>query len=192
MSVVEHAVKTTSREPVIPNPVIAVGIFIFTEVMLFSGFISAHTIAASSVDVWPPLDQPRLPIEATAVNTLILLVSGALLFWAGRRFKSDPVKARTPMVVGLVLGGLFVLVQGYEWVSLVSAGLTLQSSTHGGFFYLIVGTHGLHVMAGLVAMVMVYVSLIKGTLTPGGFWASRLYWYFVVLLWPVLYITVYL
>ena len=49
----------------------------------------------------------------------------------------------------MLLGAFFVLFQGVEWVALLREGLTLTSSTHGAFFYLIIGTHALHAVVAL-------------------------------------------
>ena len=69
--------------PVVDNAVIGTIIFIVTETMMFAGLISGLAIVkAGAIGPWPPPDQPRLPIEATAFNTLVLLVSGAVLFHA--------------------------------------------------------------------------------------------------------------
>jgi heme/copper-type cytochrome/quinol oxidase subunit 3 len=90
------------------------------------------------------------------------------------------------------LGGLFVAFQGYEWISLIRQGLTLTSSNHGSFFYLIVGLHGLHAIAGLAALSSSALKLRRGRLAPSSFVATQVFWYFVVGLWPLLYFMVYL
>src|SRR5579872_2458242 len=68
----------------LPNSVLGMIIFIAAEIMFFAALMSAHTIARATVmgGVWPPAGQPRLPVERTAVNTGILLLSGVLL-WIG-------------------------------------------------------------------------------------------------------------
>jgi heme/copper-type cytochrome/quinol oxidase subunit 3 len=180
------------RKVLVPNQVLGTMIFILTEVMLFAGFISAYAIARTNVPVWPPAGQPRLPIEATGVNTLVLLASGALMFYAGKRFAESADAAKKPMLAAVALGVVFVAVQGFEWAQLLSQGLTLQTSSHSAFFYLIVGMHALHVMAGTLVVLRQARQLWAGTLHPDSFWAGRLFWYFVVLLWPVLYWQVYL
>ena len=182
--------KTT--EPRIPNEVLGTLIFITTEIMLFAGLISAHLIAKASVPVWPPPGQPRLPIESTAVTTAALLLSGLVMVWAGRRYAESVESARRPMLASALLGALFVFFQGMEGVALVGEGLTMVSSPMGAFFYLIVGMHALHATAGLLVVAYQYRSLQRGTLTAGAFKAGRIFWYFVVLLWPVLYWQVYL
>ena len=176
----------------VPSPVLGMLIFILTEIMLFAGFISAFAISRASADAWPPPDQPRLPLEETAINTVALLLSGALVYWAGRRFASSPARARLPMLAGMGLGVFFVAFQGVEWWSLLSDGLTVTSSTYGGFFYLLVGAHGLHAIGGLALLVWMTVRLQAGRLESDMFWAGRIFWYFVVLLWPFLYWQVYL
>jgi cytochrome c oxidase subunit 3 len=190
-----HVVQPPPRRapPLVPNAVLGTSIFVLTEAMLFAGFISAHTIAQANVPVWPPAGQPRLPIEATAINTVILLVSGAAMWWAGRRFESGgPDQARAPLAVAAGAGVVFVAFQGFEWVGLIREGLTLQSSAHAAFFYLIVGMHALHVCGGLAVLLRQALQLMRGALDAESFWAARLFWYFVVLLWPVLYWQVYL
>jgi cytochrome c oxidase subunit 3 len=177
----------------VPSEVLGTLIFVLTEAMMFAGFISAHTIAKASVPVWPPLGQPRLPIEATAVNTVLLLASGLLAWWAGRRFeRHGPQAARVPLWAAVGLGVGFVVFQGVEWVGLLREGLTLSSSLQGAFFYLIVGAHAVHAVGGATVLSVLALQMQRGTLTSDMFWAGRIFWTFVVLLWPVLYWQVYL
>ncbi|MEZ4234647.1 MAG: cytochrome c oxidase subunit 3 [Myxococcota bacterium] len=68
------------RQRAVPNEVLGVTIFILTEVMMFAGFVSAFTIAKAGAPMWPPAGQPRLPLEATAINTIALLISGATMW----------------------------------------------------------------------------------------------------------------
>lgn len=182
--------RKRERKPVVPSEVFATLVFIFTELMFFSGLVSAHTITRALWPVWPPPGQPRLPIEATALNTAALVTSAVLMYFAGRRDLEG--KALGPLTGAMGLGGFFVLAQGYEWVGLLGEGLTLTSSNHGAFFYLIVGTHALHVIAGLAVLVWMRTRLSRGALSANAFQAGRVFWYFVVALWPVLYWRVYL
>jgi cytochrome c oxidase subunit 3 len=178
----------------LPNSVLAMIIFVAAEIMFFAGLMSAHTIARATVlgGVWPPPGQPRLPVERTAFNTAILLLSGALLVVANRRARESYEKAR-PYVAGAIIAGIaFVLLQGVEWVRLLREGLTMRSSSHGAFFYLIVGAHAFHAVVAIVALAAVYFPMRRGMLSPSRFTATQIFWYFVVLLWPIIYLRVYL
>jgi heme/copper-type cytochrome/quinol oxidase subunit 3 len=178
----------------LPNSVLAMLIFVVLEVMFFAGLISAHTIARATVlgGVWPPAGQPRLPVERTAFNTAILLISGALLYVANRRARDSYNKA-LPYLAGAIATGIaFVLLQGVEWVALVREGLTMTSSAHGAFFYLIVGAHALHAIVAIAVLTAIYFPMRSGSLEPSTFSAVQIFWYFVVLVWPIIYLRVYL
>jgi heme/copper-type cytochrome/quinol oxidase subunit 3 len=182
------------RPPLVSNGVLGMLIFIFTEIMFFSGLISAHEIVRSQAAgaMWPPYGQPRLPVEETAVNTAALLVSGIVLVLTWFAFRREKASARIPLLLSIILGSIFVFFQGLEWVALLREGLTLQSSSYGSFFYLIVGTHALHAVAALIALVWAWTRLDKGVLTGQQLATVSAFWYFVVLVWPVLYLQVYL
>src|ERR1700752_620811 len=190
------AVPTLAAGKRLPNSLLAMIIFVATEIMFFAALMSAHTIARATVlgGVWPPLGQPRLPVERTAFNTAMLLLRGALLPIANRRARAgaDYEKARPSVAGAIIAGTAFVLLQGVEWVALLREGLTMTSSAHGAFFYLIVGTHALHAVVAIVALTWVYFLMRRGTLALSTFTATQIFWYFVVLVWPVIYLRVYL
>ncbi len=177
---------------VISNGVLGMSLFVLTEIMLFAGMISVFNIVRASSAVWPPPNQPRLPIEETAVNTLALLASGLCFYLAQRRFAVSRPSARLPLTLALVLGSFFVLFQGYEWISMIAQGLTLTSSTLGSFFYLIVGMHALHVIAALGMLVQTWRRHARGWLHPSQLATTGVFWYFVVGAWPIIYWRVYL
>ena len=64
------------KKPLIASSVLAMGMFVFVEFMLFMGMISAFLIIKANAvgQVWPPPGQPRLPIGQTAFNSAVLLV----------------------------------------------------------------------------------------------------------------------
>jgi cytochrome c oxidase subunit 3 len=182
------------RTPLVPNGVLAMLIFVAVEAMFFSGLISAFLILKSSVSptMWPPPHQPRLPVEATAFNTAALIASGVLFWVAAHLFKKDRARAFVPFLLATALGTFFVLFQGYEWQALIREGLTLQSSSHGAFFYLIVGAHALHAIGALFVLGWLCLRLWRGRLVQREVWAVQVLWTFVVGIWPVIYALVYL
>jgi heme/copper-type cytochrome/quinol oxidase subunit 3 len=177
---------------VISNGVLGMGLFVLTEIMLFAGMISAFSIVRASSAIWPPPDQPRLPIEETAVNTGALLLSGVFLVLAQRRFQKNRRSARAPLIAAIALGGFFVVFQGFEWAGMLAQGLTLTSSTLGSFFYLIVGAHALHAIAAIGLLLQAWRRLERGWLQPSQLATAAVLWYFVVGAWPVIYWRVYL
>jgi len=185
------------KKPPIANGVLGIIIFVVTEVMFFAALISSYLVLRSGAVEWPPWGQPRLPVLATGFNTLVLLLSGWVLFKAHRTFsRTDGVPAARKLLgISILLGLFFILFQGYEWFQLIQFGLTMTSSTYGGLFYLIIGIHALHVAAALIVLSHTYAKLAPSKvpqLATTEFAVSQIFWYFVVGVWPLLYFLVYL
>jgi len=182
--------------PIVPNAVIGTLIFLGAEAMLFGGLISIFLVLRAGDAAWPPADQPRLPILVTAVNTLILLVSGYTVQRAGQAVRRDRGRElRQWLAATVLLGALFLCVQGAEWARLVRYGLSVTQSNYGGTFCTLIGCHALHVLGGLILLLAVLRSALRGRYSPrscGAVEACRLYWSFVVGVWPLLYLLVYL
>ena len=170
-------------------------VLIAGEVMFFGALVSAFLVLRLSAAVWPPPFQPRLPVEVTAVNTLVLIASSLAMVWATRALRArDRAALVRWLAAAAVLGTTFLTVQGYEWVRLVSFGLTVSSGAYGTTFYGVIGTHALHVLAALVWLVVTTVLVAQGLTARrvSLVRACAMYWHFVVGLWPLLYVAVYL
>lgn len=182
-----------ARQPVVPSAVLGTLIFVVAETMFFVGMISAFTIskAGAPAGTWPIPGQPTLPAASTATNTVALLLSGVLLLVGQILFAKGKSQAKWLVLASWLLGAGFVALQGAEWAALLSQGLTMTSSRLGAFFYLIVGTHAAHAIVALGALGMAAVQLLRGSLKTGLFFGAQTFWYFVVLMWPIIYVRVY-
>jgi len=183
-----------AKSPV-SSGVVGMLLFIVTEVMFFGALISAYLVIRAGLDEWPPWGQPRLPVETTAFNTLVLLVSGLLMAYSRNLLQKNKfTKGRRWLGFSILLGTFFLISQGYEWVQLIKYGLTISSSVYGGLFYLIIGAHGFHVIGTLAFLIYAWKRLGASVnpITPEGLLPVQLLWYFVVCVWPVLYVLVYL
>jgi heme/copper-type cytochrome/quinol oxidase subunit 3 len=189
----DDVVARRPRREIVPSSLLGMLIFVGTEVMFFAGLISAFTIsrAGGARADWVLPGAQLLPVAATAVNTVVLAASGALVWLAGRQYRARASGAALTLLAATVLGALFVVLQGREWVGLISHGVTLWSKGLGAFFYVIVGAHAVHAAAALAGMSVACWRLRAGRLSPGFLLGVQTFWYFVVLIWPVIYVRVY-
>lgn len=187
-----------SRGPLlIPNAQLGMLLFVATEVMFFVALISAYlVIKATSGIRWVPPPDVTLPVEATAVNTVILLMSGVFFFFAGRSYASrdvsDRQKAKGYLTTAILMGTTFVVIQGFEWSQLLAHGLTITSGTFGACFFLLIGSHGLHAFVAVIALLFTLRRLHQGVLTLDQLRSMQIFWTFIVGVWPFLYVLVYL
>jgi len=193
--------------------------FIFSEVMFFAAFfgalfyvrhfslpwIGANELLWPGFDaVWPttamgPKGSPFTPMAAwgiPALNTAILLTSGATITWAHWGLLKDN---RGQLILGLIatvaLGVTFLAFQAYEYIhAYTELGLTLKSGVYGATFFMLTGFHGLHVTLGTIMLISVLGRSLAGHFRSDhhfAFEAVAWYWHFVDVVWLLLFVLVY-
>lgn len=183
------AAAAARRSTGVSNLTLGTLLFMVSESMLFTGLASSFVVLRSQYTMWPPMGQPRLPVEATFLNTLVLIASGIVCERAARaKDRSDSARA---LGTAWVLGATFLLIQGREWAQLIGFGLSGQD-VFGSLFYATVGVHALHVAASLVVLGYGVVQRQRGRWGTEETAAMRTWWWFVVGVWPCLYVMVYL
>jgi len=171
-----------------------------------TGYLSAtHMLYDQFAAHWPTAGPGAIGGEFTpmqawgvpALNTLILLSSGATITWAHWGLKAEN---RTLLVRGLAatiaLGLLFVVMQAIEYQDAYQhLNLTLRSGVYGSTFYILTGFHGLHVITGAIMLAAILGRSLKGHFSPQnhfGFEAVAWYWHFVDVVWLALFFLVYM
>ncbi|OGV50639.1 MAG: MFS transporter [Legionellales bacterium RIFCSPHIGHO2_12_FULL_42_9] len=182
----------------------------FWSVPILSGEIhpiTHYTLWPDFKASWPLLVNPnnQIFVGATeamgawglaAMNTLILLSSGATITWAHWALK---LNKRRQLVVGLALtialGISFLFLQAHEYHdAYTKMNLTLDAGIYGTTFFMLTGFHGLHVTIGTIMLIVILVRSFYGHFTPErhfGFEAVAWYWHFVDVVWLFLFIFVY-
>jgi cytochrome c oxidase subunit 3 len=170
--------------------------FLISEAALFSTLIVVY-LAFLGKDAVGPSPREALSLPLVIGTTICLLSSSATIHRAERRLRlGDASGFRTWWAVTIALGVLFLAGTGYEWFELITRrGLTIDRNLFGSTFYTLVGFHGLHVTAGLTAMLVV-LGLGPARRDPArGRQGAELvswYWHFVDGVWVVVFSVVYL
>ena len=131
-----------------------------------------------------------------ALNTFILLSSGATITWAHWGLKEDNQKKLVwGLAATIALGVLFVIFQAWEYQhAYKDLNLTLESGVYGSTFYMLTGFHGFHVTMGAIMLMAVLGRSMKGHFSPHNhfaFEAVAWYWHFVDVVWLGLFVFVY-
>ncbi len=120
--------------------------------MFFMALTSAYVVRKGLGSDWRSLALPHI----LWLNTLILLVSSATIQQARRRLaRFDPSGFRYWWGVTIALGLLFLLGQFLAWRQLVHEGVYLATNPSSSFFYVLTAAHGLHLLGGIVALLVV-------------------------------------
>jgi cytochrome c oxidase subunit 3 len=174
------------------NMLLGVRLGILSEVMLFGALFAAYFVIRSESGGWPPEGQERPELLLPGLNTLLLLSSSVTMQLAVRAIGRDEVGTmRRWLRATLLLGSVFILVQGYEFAT---NGFGLDAGVFGSTFYTLTGFHGAHVLAGLGFMAIVATRARRGLISGErhtAVEAASYYWHFVDAVWVVLFSTLY-
>ena len=168
-------------------------VFLLSESMVFLSFFMAYIALRLTTTPWLPPGIPKLEVFKPAINTVVLVSSSFVIYFADRALKRHNLtKFRWLWLLTSLMGTYFLVGQAVEW-SHLSFGLT--AGLFGTTFYLLTGFHGLHVLAGIfLQLIMLARSFIPGNYNQGHFGvsATSLFWHFVDVIWLVLFSLLYL
>ena len=139
---------------------------------------------------------PMGPWGIPAINTLVLLTSGATITWAHWGLKMDNHRQLVGGLIATVaLGLLFVCLQAYEYGhAYTELNLTLETGIYGSTFYMLTGFHGFHVTMGAIMLMAILSRSLKQHFSPENhfaFEAVAWYWHYVDVVWLGLFVFVY-
>lgn len=170
-------------------------VFISSEAVFFLTLIITY-IAYRGSSTSGPGPKQALDVGYTAVFTVFLLSSSVTMALVSSRLHhNDPAGVRRWLLATILLGLIFLIGQGYEYVHLYADNVTIRRNLWSSTFFTLTGFHGLHVLVGLIAMSIVARVVGPGPGRPRGesaVEAVSYYWHFVDAVWIVIFPVVYL
>lgn len=200
------------------NRKLAIWAFIGSECMLFISLISTYLIYKGRSVVGPFPHEPWtdpvtgrayhgiLDIPVTSASTFVLLMSSFAMVLALAAVQNKYVPKHTFwqrfwgnsklwLFATAFLGATFLGFQAFEFTSFVHEGLTPQRNLFGSSFFILTGTHGAHVTAGVIWLLSLLAIDFKRGLGPADALnvdIAALYWHFVDVVWIAIFTLVYL
>jgi cytochrome c oxidase subunit 3 len=201
----EHALEPPSATG-IPHDKMGMWVFLCSEVMFFTGLIGSYIVLRFASPSWPhPGD--TLNIWLTALNTFILICSSVTMVLALAAIQQGKkAKCSAYLLATVFIGSVFLGVQVYEYYQLMFGhhyppGISATGhfrpdvSLFASCFFAMTGFHGLHVTAGVVTLLLVFLQSLTGKYNAANYATieyAGLYWHFVDLVWIILFTIVYL
>ena len=195
-------------------------LFLYTELFLFGAFFLVYAVYRSAHIEEFRTAAENLNTVIGTVNTIILLTSSLTMVLSLDALKSGSVKlAKLFLMVTMLLGLTFLVIKGFEWSAKFEHHIFLQTSkgiaagegspllTSGeemlplgqvlffGLYFIMTGTHALHIIIGGIWMGIVYFWISKGSINPenaGVLERCGLYWHLVDVIWIFLFPLYYL
>jgi cytochrome o ubiquinol oxidase subunit 3 len=170
-------------------------IFILSDMVMFSALFAAFAVLRSNT-AGGPTGAELFDLQNVFIETMCLLLSsytaglGALS--AERR---QPVRFLTFAILTFVLGAAFLFIEVSEFARMVEKGAGPSRSAFLSAFFTLVGTHGVHVAGGLIALIYLAAQVIAKGLQAAVLrrvlcWS--LFWHALDIVWVGVFTLVYL
>lgn len=190
-------------------------IWLASELMFFSALFAAYFMirefTANQLINGEPIfrtGQNHLNVPFAIANTAILVLSSFACQFGVHAAEHGKVRRsggplamfkwgmREWYILTFIMGAFFIGGQAYEYFLLTSEGFVLQTNAYTSAFYLATGFHGLHVLGGLIAfLLMIGRTYLARTFTHEQrvhAIVTSYYWHFVDIVWIILFAVIYI
>jgi len=174
-------------------------LFLATELLFFGGLFAAFAVFRTMYfDVFH-LSSKELNWQAGFLNTIVLLVSSAVVaIGVEAAQKGNNKKVIITMVFAALCGGIFMVVKYFEYSAKYEHGFMFKQPGFNLFFALyfcLTGLHGIHVLIGMGLLSWVAWLASKNRFSETYYTPVEivgLYWHLVDLVWIFLFPLLYL
>lgn len=170
-------------------------VYLMTDLLMFAVLFAVYAVLRSNT-MGGPTGRDLFSPSLALTETLILLTSSftcGIGMIAARR----GIKNQTLLWFGLtfLLGLVFLTLELKEFAELIHEGHTMQSNAFLSSFFVLVGTHGLHITSGLIWGAITLIFVMKRGLDKHivrKLALLSLFWHFLDIVWIFIFSVVYL
>ncbi len=170
-------------------------VFLMSDAVLFAILFANYAVYAHGT-VFGPQPAEVLSLGTAFVETVLLLTSTLTMGFMSVALRHDDRTAAARWLwVTLLLGAAFLGLEAREFSDFATRGYTPQASAYLSAYFTLVGTHGIHVAAGviwgLVMLAQLRVPALEG-MARSRLVRLSLYWHLLDVVWVAIFSVVYL
>lgn len=170
-------------------------IFLGAEIVLFATLFGVYGVLGERY-AGGPTQKDIFIVKDVMIQTFLLLTSSFTMGISIFEMRRTNIKGMLMwLVITLMLGGGFLFMEIREFMHYVHEGATMQTSAFLSSFFVLLGTHGLHVTIGIGWATLLIIQILKRGLTPvtaRKAFIFGLYWHFLDVVWIFIFTFVYL
>jgi heme/copper-type cytochrome/quinol oxidase subunit 3 len=176
----------------IPTGRLAMWWVLASEIVIFGGLLATYVMLRLHHEHWAE-EAAHTSTLAGGFNTFVLLTS-SLFAVLGHQAAANGDGPKAARYLWYTIGGgaVFMVVKAIEYTNEISHGYTIFRDVFWGYYYIATGLHGLHVLAGMVALAIVAAGARRNE-NLHRVELVGIYWHFVDIVWiflfPLLYIA---
>lgn len=170
-------------------------LYLMSDCLIFASLFAIYGVLGANYAAGPsPADLFNLPL--VAASTAALLLSSITYGFAMLDMEEGKTKT-TLLWLGLTgaLGAVFLGLTLYEFYHLIHEGAVPQRSAFLSAFFVLVGTHALHVAFGIIWLITLVIQISMKGLIPANqirVQCLSMFWHFLDVIWIGVFTVVYL
>ncbi|WP_427111557.1 cytochrome o ubiquinol oxidase subunit III [Proteus mirabilis] len=170
-------------------------IYLMSDLILFASLFATYAVLVNGIADGPS-GKEIFSLPFVLVETFLLLFSSITFGFAMLSMNKGSVSQVNLWLFVTFLFGLgFVVMEVYEFHELIAEGYGPDRSAFLSAFFALVSTHGLHVTAGLVWIIIMMIQVSRRGLTDVNrtrLSCLSLFWHFLDVVWICVFTVVYL
>ncbi|VXC60629.1 cytochrome o ubiquinol oxidase subunit III [Pseudomonas sp. 8Z] len=172
-------------------------LYLMTDLLIFATIFATFAVLSTSFADGPTAKEMLGGgLHLVLVETFALLFSSITYGMAMlATYRGDKGAVLRWLGITFLLGATFISIELYEFNHLIHEGAGPQTSAYWSAFFTLVGTHGLHVSAGLLWMLVLMYQVSTRGLTDTNktrVGLLSLFWHFLDVVWICVFTVVYL
>lgn len=189
----DTTIHTTEEQKGDSMTLLGFWLYLMTDFVLFAGLFSVFLVLRA-YNIQGPTLNTNLSYALT--ETIILLTSS---FVAGLSLVAARANNKRWVLISLIatalLGVAFLGMEISEFARLIAAGNGPQANGFLSSYFTLVGTHGIHIVVGILWIIALIISismygLTKSNMRKLALWS--LFWHFLDIVWIFIFTIVYL
>ncbi|HCH50133.1 cytochrome o ubiquinol oxidase subunit III [Escherichia coli] len=170
-------------------------IYLMSDLILFASLFATYAVLVNGIADGPS-GKEIFSLPFVLVETFLLLFSSITFGFAMLSMNKGSVsRVNLWLFVTFLFGLGFVIMEVYEFHELIAEGYGPDRSAFLSAFFALVSTHGLHVTAGLIWIVIMMIQVSRRGLTEVNrtrLSCLSLFWHFLDVVWICVFTVVYL
>ena len=192
---VAHEKLPDSHQDVYSKTLFGFWVYLLTDFTWFSTLFAAFVVLRNNTH-GGPCGRELFVLSFTLVQTLVMVIScftaGVAAVYVQRKRKMGTI---VWFLITFLLGVVFVGMQGTEFHRLMVSGNGWDRNAFLSSFYTLVGTHGMHMLVGLLWILILLWPVFRKGITPVSIkrlTCLKMFWQFLGIVWIFIFTVVYL
>lgn len=190
-----HVTRAEEEASVYRRKTLGFWIYLMTDCVLFASLFATFAVLRTAT-AGGPAGSDIFDLQFVLIETMLLLTSsftvGLAVLGAERGYKKQSIFW---LILTFLLGAAFLAMELWEFNQLIGEGHGWQQSAFLSSYFVLVGTHGLHIAVGLLWMAVVIFRLLQRNFKETDVRRLSLlglFWHFLDVIWIFIFSFVYL